>query len=148
MWNLTGFHVINVLGKGCKFSATHYITEMSSPLPKWRRSLAEPSDRKLTLDADNAQPHTSRMPLTFLDENDMTRAPHPFSSPDLAPSDFFLLGCVKQFLRGAESPDRNSLFDAMVLILTRLEKGTLNDVFLSWMDRLRSCVAAHGDDTE
>jgi hypothetical protein len=60
--------------------------------------------------------------MTFLDENDMTKTLHAPYSPGLAPSDFFLFGHVKQLLREADSPDRDSLFDAMVQILTGREK--------------------------
>lgn len=72
------------------------------------------------------------------------KIPHPSHSLNLAPFDFFLFG-VKQLFRRAEFPDRNSLFDAVVPILTGRGKVTLKDVFLSWIDRLRSYVAAHGD---
>jgi hypothetical protein len=109
VWNIKDFHVINVLGKGWKFNITHYITEMLSPLAEWRRNQVGASDRKVIIHADNAPPHTARISLTFLNENDMTKAPHPFSLLDLVPSDFFLFGHVKQFLRGVESPDRDSL---------------------------------------
>jgi hypothetical protein len=73
----------------------------------------------------------------FSDENDVTKTRHPPYSLDLTPSDFFLFG----HLRGAEFPDWNSLFDAIVQILTGLEKVSLNDVVLSWMDQVRSCAA-------
>jgi hypothetical protein len=99
----------------------------------------------LIVHADDLQSHTARIFLTILYENGVTKArPFPYS-PDLAPSGFFLFGQAKQLLRGAECPDWNSLFDAIVQLLTGLEKGTLNDIVLSWMDRLRSCAAAHGD---
>jgi hypothetical protein len=81
--------------------------------------------------------------LVFLDENDVMKAPHPRYSPGLAPSDSLLFGHVKQLLPGAEFPDRDLLFDAIVQILTRREKVTLNDAVLSWVDRLRSCAAGH-----
>jgi hypothetical protein len=99
----------------------------------------------LIIYGDNARSHMARISLPFLDKNDMTIAPYPPYSPDLAPSDFFVFGHIKQLFRGAEFPDRDSPFDAIAQILTVLEKVTLNDLFLSWMDQLRGCVAAHGD---
>jgi hypothetical protein len=72
-----------------------------------------------------------RITLTFREENDMTKTRHSPYSPDLTPFGFFLFGHVKQLLQGAEFPDRDSLFDAVVQILTRREKLTLNYVFLS-----------------
>jgi hypothetical protein len=115
VWNPTGFHVINVLGKGRKFNTTDYITEGFSSLVEWRRNQIRASDRKLIIHADNTHPHTARISVTFLDENDMTKAPHSPSSPNLAPSDFSLFGHVKQFLR-ADFPNQDSFFGTMVQI--------------------------------
>jgi hypothetical protein len=56
----------------------------------------------------------------------MAKARHPSYSPDLTPSDFFLFGHIKQLLPGAEFPDRDSLFDALMQILTGRGKGILN----------------------
>jgi hypothetical protein len=43
-WNPTGFHLVNVLSKECKFNATHFITEMSSLLAEWPRNNAGASN--------------------------------------------------------------------------------------------------------
>jgi hypothetical protein len=58
MWNPTGFHVINVCGKGCKFNATHYTTEVLSALEEWHRNQIGAFDRKSIVHADD--PHRSR----------------------------------------------------------------------------------------
>jgi hypothetical protein len=50
----------------------------------------------------------------FLDENDITKATHQPYSPDLAPPGFILFAPVNLLLRGAEFPDQDSLFDAIV----------------------------------
>jgi hypothetical protein len=98
----------------------------------------------LIVHANDVRPHMPKIFMTFPDENDAAKAPHPLYSSDLPPSGFFLFGHVKQLLRGAEFPDRDSLFDANVQISTGLEKITVNDVVPSWIDRLRSWAAAHG----
>jgi hypothetical protein len=97
-WNPTGCHVINGLGKGCKFNCTHCITEMLSLPGEWRRNQVGASDQKLIAHADNAPRHTAGISLMFPDEKHIMKAPHPTYSPDLAPSDFFLFGHVKQLL--------------------------------------------------
>jgi hypothetical protein len=79
----------------------------------------------------------------FPDENEVTKTRHPPYSLDLAPSGFFLLGHVKQLLQGGELLDWDSLFNTIVQILTGLEKVSLNDVVLFWMDRVGSCAVTH-----
>jgi hypothetical protein len=118
-----------------------------SPLTEWHRNQVGASDRKLIVHADNAPARGTNL-FTFLGENDTMKALHPSYSPDLASSDFLLFGHINQLLQGAESPDRDSLFDKVTQILSGLEKANLNDVFLSRMHRFRSCVSAHGYDIE
>jgi hypothetical protein len=36
VWNLSGFHLINVLSNGRKFNMSHYITNILGPLADWR----------------------------------------------------------------------------------------------------------------
>jgi histone-lysine N-methyltransferase SETMAR len=75
----------------------------------------------------------------------MKRAPHPAYSPDLAPSDFYLFGYVKQLLAGQEFPDGEALVGAINAILEGIEKVTLQRVFFEWMERLRRCIEIGGE---
>jgi hypothetical protein len=118
---------------------------MLPSLGEWPRNQVGASDRKLIVHTDKEHLHMAQISLTILDEKDMTKASYPPYVPDLAPSDFFLFGQTKQLLQGAEFPDQNSPFDAVVQILTGREKITLNDVFLSWMNQFESYVRFHGD---
>jgi hypothetical protein len=47
----------------------------------------------------------------------MKRAPHPPYSPDLAPSNFYLIGSVMQLLAGQQFPDGEAL------------PGTVNEIY-------------------
>jgi hypothetical protein len=89
------------------------------------------SNRKLIVHADNASWHTARISLTLLDENDRRKALYLPYSPDLAPSDFFLFGHVKQLPPEVEFPDPDSLFKAIGQVFTGLGKVTLNYVFFA-----------------
>jgi hypothetical protein len=94
--NPNGFHLINILPNGIKFNTSHYVTlryvtDILVPLLEWPKTQVGGSDRKLIIHAHNARPHTSRVTLEFVKQNPMKRAPHPPCSPDLAPSDFYLL---------------------------------------------------------
>jgi histone-lysine N-methyltransferase SETMAR len=95
VWNPGGFHLANILPKGFKFNASHYVTQILDPLSKWRRSQVGRTNRQLIVHADNARPHTAKMTSQSMEQNSMQRAAHPPHSPDLAPSDFYLFGYAK-----------------------------------------------------
>jgi hypothetical protein len=83
-----------------------------------------------------------------MEENGMARASHPFYSPDLAPSDFYLFGFMKCCLRGQSFEAFDALFSASEAISMGIEKSTLDAGFLEWMGRLRRCIATNGEDFE
>jgi hypothetical protein len=77
--------------------------------------------------------------------NAMVIAAHPPYSPDLAPSDFYLLGHVKGVLRGGSFEAGERLLSAVEGILGSLEQWTLTKVFLEWMTRSERYVEINGD---
>jgi histone-lysine N-methyltransferase SETMAR len=85
---------------GRKFNAAYYVTDILSPLSKWRSASAKADKRKLIIHADNASPHIAQLSAQFFEQNKMNTAPHPPYSPGLAPSDFYLFGYVKGCLAG------------------------------------------------
>jgi histone-lysine N-methyltransferase SETMAR len=95
--------------------------------------------------AVNAPPHAEKVTLDFMERSAMKRVLHPPYSPDLTPPDFYLFGNIKQFLRGYEFADRETLLHAIDDILSGIEKVILEDVFLSWMERLCQCSSAAGE---
>jgi hypothetical protein len=62
--------------------------------------------------------------------NEIVTAAHPPSSPDLAPSDVYLLGHVKNLLRGGSFETGECLLSAVEATLRSIEKWTLIKVFL------------------
>ena len=49
---------------------------------------------------DNARPHTARLTLETVEQLGLEALPHPPYSPDLAPSDYHLVGPMKKMLGG------------------------------------------------
>jgi histone-lysine N-methyltransferase SETMAR len=136
VWNPGGFPLVNIFPKGFKFNASYYVTQILDPLSKWRRTQVGGTNRKLTMHADSADPHTAKMTSQFMEQNSMQREPDPAYSPDLAPSDFYFFGYVKQLLSGCQFADQDSLLHAVSDILVSTEKVTLESVFHNWMERL------------
>jgi hypothetical protein len=75
----------------------------------------------------------------------MKQASHPPDSPDLAPSDFFLSGYVKEKLMGSLAETPSELLVDIRVILAEIPRETLNVVFLEWTERLRKCVHVDGE---
>jgi hypothetical protein len=63
--------------------------------------------------------------------NEMVIAAHPPYSPDLAPSEFYLLGHARGLLRGESFEAGERLISAVEGILGFFEKWTLTKVFSS-----------------
>jgi hypothetical protein len=80
------------------------------------------------------------MSRDYIGLNRMKHAPHPPYSPDLAPSDSFLFGCVKGKLMGYRAETPSELLVRIRVILAGIPRETLNAVFLEWMERLQKWV--------
>jgi hypothetical protein len=86
------------------------VTQILDPLSKWQKTQVGRTNRKLIVLADSARPHTAKMTSQFMEQNSMQRAPNPTYSQDLAPSDFYLFGHVKQLPSGCQFANQDSLF--------------------------------------
>jgi hypothetical protein len=75
----------------------------------------------------------------------MKQAPHLPYSPDLTPSDFCRFGCVKGKLIGYRTETPSELLVYIRVILAEIPRGTLNAIFLEWMERLQKCVQVDGE---
>jgi hypothetical protein len=83
-----------------------------------------------------------------MEENGLERAIHPPYSQDLAPSDFYLFSHVKHSLGGQSFETADELCLVIDAVLRGIEKWTLHEAFLDWMQRLRQCIETTGDHFE
>jgi hypothetical protein len=135
VWNPGGFHLANILSKGFRFNTSYDVTQVLDPLSKWRRTQVGRTNRKLIMHADNARHHIAKITSQFMEENSMQKAPHPAHSPDLAPSDFYLFGYVKQLLSECQFTDQESLLQAVSDILMGIKKSPWKASFTTgWRD--------------
>ena len=79
-----------------------------------------------------------------MDELGLLRLPHPPYSPDLAPSDFFLFGFLKNKLMGYNFNSEEELLSKSYNILKKISRITLEEVFDEWIDRLKLCIELEG----
>jgi hypothetical protein len=114
--------LIKILEKGGKFNAGDYITEILEPLSQWRSIEAAGNKRKVLVHADNAPTQTATLSTQCFHENRMKSAPHPTSSPDFTPSNFYLFGYVKRCLAGLSFEDADQLLAAVKGVLEGIGK--------------------------
>jgi hypothetical protein len=117
VWNSMRFQLIDFLSPCAKFNEAHYVTNIFCPLAVWSDTQVGKTNRKLIIHSENARPHTTKKTLDFLELNRMERAPHTPYWPDLAPSDSYLFGYIKQVLTGRKFAERKGLLEAVMTIL-------------------------------
>jgi hypothetical protein len=71
--------------------------------------------------------------------------PHPAYSPDLAPSDFFLFGYIKEKLTDCNCSTREELIGAIIQIFNEIGQEVLLSVFTSWLKRLKWVIKHEGE---
>jgi histone-lysine N-methyltransferase SETMAR len=109
-WNPLAFPLIVALPKGRTFNTEYYRDNILAALTQLQ---PEDDGRKLVVRSDQASAHTAQKCRTFCEENGMRLAPHPPYSLDLASSDFFLFGYVKERLKGIAFLSYEELLDAI-----------------------------------
>ena len=144
-WNPNGFLIVKVLPKDVTFNEDYFINEILEPINKLTASMRNQTGKKLILHYDNARPHTSKKVLEYLESHNMYRAPHPPFSPDIAPSDFFLIGYIKNLLIGKSFRSPEQLLSAINEILRDIQKKMLMDAFSEWEKRLSYLTSSDGD---
>jgi histone-lysine N-methyltransferase SETMAR len=103
-WDIEGILLIEYMPHKTTITGASYATIESlrqAFLEKRRGKLA----RGILLLQDNASSHTSRVATAAVEKAGFGQLDHPPYSPDLAPSDYFLFGPLKKFLRGRHFSD-------------------------------------------
>jgi hypothetical protein len=89
------------------------------------------------LDLDNAPAHDYRGLVEVIEKTLAHRVPHPAYSPDLAVSNFFLFGILKESFKGNTSSDRNEFLSLITEFSNGIDEKTLPNEFRNWTKRLR-----------
>jgi histone-lysine N-methyltransferase SETMAR len=93
---------------------------------------------------DNASPDTPQMIRNFFTRCGLRELDHPSYSPDLAPSDFYLFGKVKDQLIGESIQDEKEFLHEVVELLGSISTFELQNVFRNWIKRLEGVIEIHG----
>lgn len=112
------------------------------------QQLSAPRSRSVWLHVDNASSHRAKRTSDHLHEIGLSPMPHPAYSPDLAPSDFYLFGRLKNNLLGQIFGTEDELKTAVLDDLHKITGMELRRVFNNWILRLEQCVLNAGEYTE
>jgi histone-lysine N-methyltransferase SETMAR len=139
-----GFVSAEFLPMGQKHNS-QFFTETVLPSVEKKHAECRPKLRTTAahLHVDNAKPHTSKMSVEKIEELGFIMLPQPPYSADLALSDFFLFGYLKQHLEGNHFTREDQVI-AAVRRVTKIPLQTFQNVMDDWHYRLRRCIQLGG----
>lgn len=148
-WSPIGFRIVEMLPHGEKFNADYFINCILKKIVDSNpKQSSNSSKRRVVLHMDNATPHRAKATQNFAQKNGLAFSPHPAFSPDLAPSDFYLFGKVKDAIKGMEFESEEDLLDEVIKVLSQISREELESVMDEWEQRLLACIANGGDYVE
>ena len=145
-WNIKGMKSITFLPSSSTFDKFLFVGTVLADIQK-KLTSERPKllGSGLYLHLDNTRPHFADGEIEKLG---FRRMPHPPYSPDLAPSDFFLFGYLKNQLQGVKFGDEKELFGKVVDVLHSIPQTVLTRVYLDWKWKHRLCIAMDGEYVE
>lgn len=144
-WNPSGALHVCALPEGVTWTAQYFIEHVLIPLMNTEcYKQCRKQRRKFTLHMDNARVHTAAIVQRFIEENGFVCAPHPPYSPDLAPSDFYLFGALKERIRGIEFEDSDEIVRWIIDEFEQIPTRELRAAFSEWKDRLARVKCGDG----
>ena len=144
MWGVRGSILVKCVPEGSKFNSTfvlELLEELSKVVLRFRPKLGL---RNLILHWDNATPHRSSVTMSRLADFGLSVPSHPPYSPDVAPSDFFLFGYLKDRIRGNSFMTTDELVSRITSLISEIPRLTLEKVFQEWKDRLSKVIQTQG----
>ena len=141
-WNSNGFLIVEALADDMVFNSDYFRDEILEQINCKTSDNRETLGENFILHFDNATPHISKKIMEYLDQNEIKRAPQPPYSPDIAPSDFFLFGYMKEKLKGRRFNSKEELLEAIHSILGAISEQKLKEVFLEWERRFQQVIAS------
>ena len=145
-WSFTGFYYVHAVPEGSRYNSDFIIDSL---LPGIEEKISETRPvlrmAKTKLHWDNARPHIAAKTLEQLAARNVILLPHPPYSPDVAPSDFFLFGYLKNCIEGMVFQDSDELVSTIWELLIAIPQETLDRVFIEWIVRLETVVANGGE---
>ena len=144
-WSVNGFHVIEVLPEGHTFDSEYFISLVKMLKKRIFPPKSKRWSKKIYLHLDNAPVHRSRATTTTAQKIGFCMLRHPPYSPDIAPSDFFLFGYIKEKLKNCHYGSTDRLMTAIYNIIDGIPPELIANVMRNWISRLHMVIESDGD---
>ena len=145
-WSPRGIQLLKYLPEGQSFDGQYFIEEILQEITQDQYAQDAKRNKKLFyLHFDNAPSHRKTGVSEFCKKNKLFILPHPPYSPDLAPSDFFLFGYIKEKCEGVEFTSPDELIEFIENIFSQISSDVFERVFLNWEERLKRYIQVNGD---
>jgi transposase len=142
-WAVSSTPVLSFLPPGQNMNSAIFKTLVVDELLKLSAS-GEQSEH-LIVHWDNARSHSAGMIKKSIEGSNLVILPQPPYSPDLAPSDFFLFGYMKNQLRGKKSENTTELLIQISDVMKAITLETRLRVMKDWIWRIQSVIASGGE---
>ncbi|KFD51146.1 hypothetical protein M513_07910, partial [Trichuris suis] len=143
-WVAEGILLIDYMEDGGTITGKYY----ANLLLQFREEIKEKCRGKLSCKVlllhDNAPAHRAKVALAAIQQCGFGQIDHPPYSPDLAPSDYFLFGNLKQHLRGTVFSDDNELKSAVQDYLNSRDKNFFFNGLMNLKSRCEKCIEVEG----
>ena len=131
------------------FKTTHFVPSGTTLNAQYFQSLFEEMGanfpRPLWIHMDNVAPHRAKTTQNTLSSLGISTLTHPPYSPDLAPSDFWLFGRIKQALGRTHFSTAGELGAAVLGIIDKIGKAEIKKVYNEWVLHLQACIDNGGE---
>lgn len=145
IWGVYGFYIVDFLEPGKSFNSSYFNENILNKLIDMKEEIwSESRERKIWLHLDNCRVHNSGVVTDAIAISGFKRAPHPPYSPDIAPSDFFLFGYIKEKLKGKWFESIDDLKESILEILGKIDEETRRRVFKEWLQRCENLANSDG----
>lgn len=145
IWGVHGFFIVDFLPQGESYDSPYFIANILQPLFEKKQEIWSSSNKKsIWLHLDNSHVHNSKLCHQKYIEFGFRRAPHPPYSPDVAPSDFYLFGFIKEKLKGRKFTSLDELKEAVLEILGTITQAKRKEVFQEWINRCEWIIQQSG----
>lgn len=147
-WDARGVLLIDFLEHGRTITGQYYsnlLMKLRENIKSQRRGMLS---RGVLLQDDNASPHKCQLSKKTVANLGFESLQHPPYSPDLAPSDFYLFGKLKDKLRGTHFTDDDELKTAVTHFFEHQNEDFYKTGILGLKYRWQKCVNLRGDYVE
>ena len=143
-WDIEGVVMIDYCPPNTTITGAYYAQLMSKLRNEIKTKRRGKLSRGIRLLHDNAPPHKSHIAQAAIAECGFNPLSHPPYSPDLAPSDYFLFGTLKNSLRGKIYESISELTDATNDFLAELPSKAYHSAIEALPKKWETCITSNG----